>query len=168
MIYYFRKGRLVHWRYAQTVKMAFECKGKVKTIVGKLEKCFMSEETSQKVSKQLSGTKVCFIDIHGRQSPLILLWRASFTPIYRDYHSCEAFKVYHFAIEISIGELEEFWLVIQLTVRIGLSQDLELLSMKIRCTSYKLMRWTYLWFETIKKLFTFPAILTKKDFRLLA
>ena len=52
--------------------MAFECKGKVKIIVGKLETCFMSEETSQKVSKHLSGTKVCFIDIHSRQSPLLL------------------------------------------------------------------------------------------------
>ncbi|XP_067023281.1 partitioning defective 3 homolog isoform X2 [Acropora muricata] len=37
--------------------MAFECKGKVKMIIGKFEKCFMSQETSQKVSKQLSGTK---------------------------------------------------------------------------------------------------------------
>ncbi|XP_029207746.2 partitioning defective 3 homolog isoform X2 [Acropora millepora] len=37
--------------------MASECKGKVKMIIGKFEKCFMSQETSEKVSKQLSGTK---------------------------------------------------------------------------------------------------------------
>ena len=58
------------------MEMAFECKGKVKMIIGKFEKCFMSQETSQKVSKQLSRTKVCFIDIHGRQSPLILFMKS--------------------------------------------------------------------------------------------
>lgn len=99
------------------MEMAFECKGKVKMIIGKFERCFMSQETSQKVCKQLSRTKVCFIDIYGRQSPLILF---IFIGSHQYTETIIAVNHLRFTTTLLNYPLEN-WLVIQLTVRIGLS-----------------------------------------------